>query len=117
MPAAPPEGVAEVKEAAAPLDVAEVKLKDGVAVVKDSKPVRSARATAPVAVAAAAPARKARREKVEIRAAVPAAADEVSERASQLALTLKQCRIQGYAAPQCLKRGCVLTKYGLACRG
>jgi hypothetical protein len=111
--APPPEGVAEVKEAAAgPLDVAEVKLKDGVPVLKDSKPARSARV-----VAAAVPPRKAKREKVEARAAAPAAATEVAERASQLALTLKQCRIEGYAAKQCLKRGCVLTKYGLACRG
>jgi hypothetical protein len=114
--AAPPEGVAEVKEstAPAPQDVAEVNVKDEAPAKVASKRLRSTRATPPVAAVAAAAPRKLRRDKVEARVA---AAPVASERASQMALTLKQCRIEGYAAQQCLKRGCVLTKYGLACRG
>lgn len=34
-----------------------------------------------------------------------------------LAETLRQCRAAGYHASLCVKRGCVATKYGLACRG
>lgn len=51
----------------------------------------------------------------------PKAADLPAEleaaRTRQLADTLKQCRAMGYHAAQCLKRGCVMTKYGLACKG
>lgn len=31
--------------------------------------------------------------------------------------TLRQCRAAGYHTTQCLKRGCVATKFGLACKG
>jgi hypothetical protein len=31
--------------------------------------------------------------------------------------TLRQCRAAGYHASQCMRRGCVATQYGLACRG
>jgi hypothetical protein len=31
--------------------------------------------------------------------------------------TLRQCRAAGYHASQCVRRGCVATKFGLACRG
>ena len=44
--------------------------------------------------------------------ATPAPAREYT-----LAETLRQCRAAGYHASQCMKRGCVATKYGLACRG
>jgi hypothetical protein len=36
---------------------------------------------------------------------------------SQLAETLRQCRIAGYHAEQCVQRKCSMTRYGLACRG
>lgn len=38
-------------------------------------------------------------------------------RTGQMAETLRQCRVAGYHAAQCVKRGCVATKYGLACKG
>ena len=31
--------------------------------------------------------------------------------------TLLQCRIYGYDEHQCLRRGCAMTRFGLACRG
>jgi len=31
--------------------------------------------------------------------------------------TLRQCRAAGYHATKCMQRGCVATKFGLACRG
>jgi hypothetical protein len=31
--------------------------------------------------------------------------------------TLMQCRAHGYDERQCIQRGCVMTRYGLACRG
>ncbi len=46
-----------------------------------------------------------------------ATAEPESTHAGQMAETLRQCRAMGYHAAQCLKRGCVSTKYGLACRG
>jgi hypothetical protein len=44
-------------------------------------------------------------------------ADPESIRARQLAETLKQCRVAGYDAEQCVQRRCLMTRYGLACRG
>lgn len=38
-------------------------------------------------------------------------------RESQMAETLRQCRAAGYHAEQCVKRGCVATPYGIACKG
>lgn len=38
-------------------------------------------------------------------------------RESQMAETLRQCRAAGYHAGQCVKRGCVATPYGIACKG
>ena len=115
--ATPPEGVAVIKEtSAAARDVAEVNLKGAKPAKASIKAVRNAKANAPAPVAAAVAPRKAKRDKAEARLA-PAAPSEEAEHASQLALTLKQCRIEGYHAQQCLKRGCVLTKYGLACKG
>lgn len=45
-------------------------------------------------------------------APAPAAARE-----SQMAETLRQCRAAGYHAGQCIKRSCVATPYGIACKG
>lgn len=47
-------------------------------------------------------------------APAPAAAPT---RESQMAETLRQCRAAGYHAEQCVKRGCVATPYGIACKG
>jgi hypothetical protein len=38
-------------------------------------------------------------------------------REDTLAETLRQCRAAGYHATLCVKRGCVATKFGLACKG
>ena len=38
-------------------------------------------------------------------------------RESQMAETLRQCRAAGYHAEQCVRRGCVATPYGIACKG
>lgn len=46
-----------------------------------------------------------------------AVVESESTHTAQLAETLRQCRAMGYHATQCLKRGCVTTRYGLACRG
>lgn len=56
----------------------------------------------------------ARKEATRLAAARAAAA---AEPAAQQAETLRQCRAAGYHAAQCVKRGCVATKFGLACRG
>lgn len=40
-----------------------------------------------------------------------------SRRPNQLSETLRQCRMAGYHAAQCLQRGCAATRHGLACRG
>jgi hypothetical protein len=36
---------------------------------------------------------------------------------SPFSAMLKECRALGYHTEQCIKRACVLTKYGLACKG
>lgn len=40
-----------------------------------------------------------------------------ARRPDRLSETLRQCRIAGYHAAQCLQRGCAATRHGLACRG
>lgn len=115
----PAEGVAVINaKADAPRDVAEVNLKDKVTVAKKEavRPAREAVASRRAAVPAATPPRRSRNERAVARLGA-APTPQVSERTSQLAETLKQCRIEGYHAQQCMKRGCVLTKYGLACKG
>jgi hypothetical protein len=47
----------------------------------------------------------------------PPAPDPAQERAAQAAETLRQCRAAGYHAEQCIKRSCVATPYGIACKG
>ena len=48
---------------------------------------------------------------------VAARNEAATEKRNKLAETLKQCRVAGYHEAQCLKRGCSMTRYGLACRG
>jgi hypothetical protein len=57
----------------------------------------------------------ARSEPRPVRAA--AAPPPEPPREDTLAETLRQCRAAGYHATLCVKRGCVATKFGLACRG
>lgn len=57
----------------------------------------------------------AERKEATRQAAARAAA--AAEPAAQQAETLRQCRAAGYHASQCVKRGCVATRFGLACRG
>ncbi len=68
-------------------------------------------APAPVVVAKAAPRRAPR----------PAQPAPPVQKAKALAppqsTLLEACRAMGYHADQCIKRACILTKYGLACRG
>lgn len=40
-----------------------------------------------------------------------------ARRPDQLSETLRQCRMAGYHAAQCMQRGCAATRHGLACRG
>ena len=51
--------------------------------------------------------------------AVAPASSAAAESAAALsqAETLRQCRAAGYHATRCMRRGCVATKFGLACRG
>lgn len=51
------------------------------------------------------------------RRVAPPPPDPAAVRASQMAETLRQCRAAGYHAQQCIKRGCVATPYGIACKG
>lgn len=43
--------------------------------------------------------------------------DPAKARADRMAETLRQCRAAGYHAEACIKRGCVATPYGIACKG
>ncbi|MCC6069785.1 hypothetical protein ACFSQU_02495 [Massilia sp. GCM10020059] len=43
--------------------------------------------------------------------------DPAAVRESKMAETLRQCRAAGYHAEQCIKRGCVATPFGIACKG
>ncbi len=64
--------------------------------------------------------RKADAKKTERKAAArtaPPSKPAASEPALSQAETLRQCRAAGYHASQCARRGCVATKFGLACRG
>lgn len=47
----------------------------------------------------------------------PPSKSAASEPALSQAETLRQCRAAGYHASQCARRGCVATRFGLACRG
>ncbi len=73
----------------------------------DPTPVAAKRPRSRVRTIAAAPRRPAPPP-------VPSAA-EIRE--AQMAETLRQCRAAGYHAQQCVKRGCVATPYGIACKG
>jgi hypothetical protein len=72
-------------------------------------------AAAPTAPPAAPPPPK----KIHPRAKAVAVARAPEETApvSPISATLRECRALGYHTEQCLKRACVLTKYGLACKG
>jgi hypothetical protein len=47
----------------------------------------------------------------------PPRPDPAKVRADRMAETLRQCRAAGYHAEACVKRGCVATPYGIACKG
>lgn len=140
--AAAPEPAATVPMAAAPAPLPPLELLEPAAPV-ESEAVEAGTATAAAAAAAAPaiaerkpaskPAPKPRTRKptpsrtVAARSAprpvaaapqLPRAA-AVPERAQETGLeeTLRQCRAAGYHATLCIKRGCVATKFGLACRG
>jgi hypothetical protein len=51
------------------------------------------------------------------RAEAKGAADRESSERHRREETLLQCRALGYDEAQCVKRGCVMTRFGLACRG
>ena len=51
------------------------------------------------------------------RAEAKRAADRESSERHGREETLLQCRALGYDEAQCVKRGCVMTRFGLACRG
>lgn len=65
------------------------------------------------------PAARAPRARVRTAAKAPPrrAPPPAPTRESQMAETLRQCRAAGYHAKQCVKRGCVATPYGIACKG
>jgi hypothetical protein len=46
-----------------------------------------------------------------------AVAPETDRARTQMADTLRQCRMLGYHAAQCIARGCFTTRYGLVCKG
>lgn len=62
-------------------------------------------------------AREVARKETARKEAARLAAARAAEPEAQRAETLRQCRAAGYHASQCLQRGCVATKFGLACRG
>jgi hypothetical protein len=95
-PAAPPAAVAEPAGATPALATAE--------------PAAAKPSQLPVKPASIRPRQKAFVPPVEAEAAEAA-------HTGQLADTLKECRALGYHASQCLKRGCTMTRYGLACKG
>lgn len=78
----------------------------------DPTPVAAKRPRSRVRTMAAAPRRPAPR-----RPAPPPAPTAAELREAQMAETLRQCRAAGYHAQQCVKRGCVATPYGIACKG
>lgn len=64
--------------------------------------------------------RKADAKKTERKTAArtaPPSKPAAAEPALSQAETLRQCRAAGYHASQCARRGCVATRFGLACRG
>ena len=73
----------------------------------DPTPVAAKRPRSRVRTIAAAPRRP----------APPPAPSAAQVREAQMAETLRQCRAAGYHAQQCVKRGCVATPYGIACKG
>ena len=73
----------------------------------DPTPVAAKRPRSRVRTIAAAPRRPA--------PPPPPSAAQIRE--AQMAETLRQCRAAGYHAQQCVKRGCVATPYGIACKG
>ena len=88
-----------------PKAVAPVKPKPGRLVRRADRkvvPVAAVAAPRPIARAARAP------RVAKVSPARPVSAQE---------RLLKECRAYGYQGDQCVKRGCVLTKFGLACKG
>lgn len=72
---------------------------------------------APTRAAAKPPRSRARAVAKAPRRVAPPPPDPAAIRESQMAETLRQCRAAGYHAEQCIKRGCVATPYGIACKG
>ena len=77
----------------------------------DPTPVAAKRPRSRVRTMVAAPRRPAPRRPA------PPAPTAAELREAQMAETLRQCRAAGYHAQQCVKRGCVATPYGIACKG
>lgn len=72
---------------------------------------------APARAAAKPPRSRVRAVAKAPRRAAPPPPDPAAIREAQMAETLRQCRAAGYHAEQCIKRGCVATPYGIACKG
>lgn len=72
---------------------------------------------APTRAAAKPPRSRVRAVAKAPRRVAPPPPDPAAIRAAQMAETLRQCRAAGYHAGQCVKRGCVATPYGIACKG
>lgn len=72
----------------------------------------------PTPVAAKRPRSRVRKIAAAPRRPAPPPAPSAAEiREAKMAETLRQCRAAGYHAQQCVKRGCVATPYGIACKG
>ena len=90
------------------------------AAARDDKPARTvSRKSAAREVSAKDAPRKDAAKKTAARGAPPKKPGQQAQSAPALshAETLRQCRAAGYHASQCMRRGCVATKFGLACRG
>jgi len=83
-----------------------------------ASPVATADAAADAARPAPQPAVPGRERKANPgRAEAKQVADRESSERHRREETLLQCRALGYDEAQCVKRGCVMTRFGLACRG
>ncbi len=114
LPAPPP---APAVEQPAPTQPALVMLNEAAsaqAVAAEAPPVQAPK-VAPNPESAA-PAKRVARSKARRKAAALVAAHKPAQN-NNLTETLKECRAVGYHATQCIERGCMITKFGLACRG
>jgi len=76
----------------------------------------TAASAAPATTTTAADASRERKANAA-RAEAKQAADRESSERHRREETLLQCRALGYDEAQCVKRSCVMTRFGLACRG